>query len=90
MVEYAKAQPLGNEEELAQWMGYDSVEEMDEDHNLTHEAICEQLGVRSYSLAVRDGLTLNDEQYRIAAMEEQAIIHIQRWLQHMRIMDERT
>ena len=71
-------------------MGYDSVEEMDEDHDLTHEAICERLGVRSYSLAVRDGLTLTDEQYRIATMEEQAILCIQRWLQHIRKMDERS
>lgn len=90
MVEYANAQPLGSKELLATWMGYDSVEEMDEDRDITHELLCEKFNVISYSHAVRDGYELTDEQYRIAAMEEQTAICLQRWLQHLRIMNERS
>lgn len=88
VTEYARAQPLGSKKELAKWMGYDSVEEMDDEHDITHELLCEWGNVMSYSHAVRDGYTLTDEQYRIAAMEEQAVLLVQRWLQHVRKMNE--
>jgi hypothetical protein len=61
-------------------MGYPSVEEMDADHDDLHSRLCSLLGVASYSLAVRDGERLSQEEWMIANYEEDAVLCVQRWL----------
>jgi hypothetical protein len=65
---------------LTEWMKYPSIQEMDADHDRLHELVCDMLAVRSYSLAKRDGATLSQEEEDLAACEEAAILHLQRWL----------
>lgn len=65
--------------ELAEWMGT-TVEEMDAVHDALHEKICSCLGIKSYSLAVRDGEELTHDEWCVANFEEEAILNVQRWL----------
>jgi hypothetical protein len=78
-----------SQEETAEWMGYDSVEDMNADHDKLHEWLCDVAKMYSYSLAVRDGLPLTDKQKEIAWYEEDAVLHVQRWLQMNRKLNGR-
>lgn len=64
----------------AAWMGYDTVEAMDRDHDPLHRTMAQMFNVQSYSMAVADNEDLPREQQEIAWAEENAVIHTQRWL----------
>lgn len=70
--------------ETAEWMGYDTVEAMNADHDALHMLVCEWLEVPSYSLAVAACRALTEEQHRLANYEEDAILHLQRFIQRLR------
>ena len=69
-------QEFANQEETAEWMGV-SVEQMNNDHDRLHAILCQDWLVESESLKCRDGLPFNQE---IAWKEEEAVMHVQRWL----------
>lgn len=76
-----------NREELAEWMGYSSVAEMDADHDRLHERLSDLLGVHSYSMDIKSGKQLSHERWMLANYEEDAVINVQRWLQMLRKAD---
>lgn len=67
-------------EETTDWMGYDTVEAMDRDHDGLHRKLADMFGVTSYSMLDAEGHTLTDEQQPLAWAEENAVLHTQRWL----------
>jgi hypothetical protein len=70
--------------ELAKWMGYDNVEQMDAEHDGLHYILTQSFNLPSYSLAIANGLELSHEEWMIANYEEDAVLYLQRWLQHIR------
>jgi hypothetical protein len=85
LVIYAHGHPLSDKHALAAWMKYPSAEAMDADHDGLHEKLCEMFSVPSYSLRKRDGGTMTEHMEELAACEEAAILHVQRWLQWMKV-----
>lgn len=85
---YAHGHPLDSKEALAQWMGYETVEAMDTDHDRTHEDLSLAFGFPSYSLKVRDGEQLTPDEQSLAHVEEAAVLHVQRWLQWSRLVKD--
>lgn len=73
-----------HQEAVARWMGYDSAEEMNLDHDTLHQMVARQFNVYSFALAKSRGGTLDAEQEFLAALEEDAILHLQRYLTHAR------
>lgn len=75
----------------AAWMGYtgpDAVDRMNMHHDVIHGWLCMSLGVPSYALADGRGEPLTDDQRRLAALEEVAVLHVQRLRQmSRRILD---
>ena len=67
-------------EETAEWMGYETTEAMDAVHDKLHEFLCQMFGVHSYSLMEAEGIELSDEDKPLAWAEENAVLHVQRWL----------
>ena len=65
--------------EVAAWLGC-SVENMNRDHDALHEELCGAFGVESQALRDARGETLTVDQKRVAALEETAVLHVQRWL----------
>lgn len=73
-----------NKLDLATWMGYNTIEEMDKDHDDLHTRLCEAFDVPSYSMIIANGGTLPHDEYCLANYEEDAVLHVQRWLQMIR------
>lgn len=67
-------------EETAEWMGYDTVEAMDRDHDNLHKKLAEVFDVISYSMVEASGAKLFTEHEPLAWAEENAVLHTQRWL----------
>lgn len=67
-------------EETAEWMGYETTEAMDAVHDKLHQFLCEIFGVPSYSLMEAEGIELEDDVKPLAWAEENAVLHVQRWL----------
>lgn len=67
--------------EVADWMGYGSVEAMDRDHDATHASLCRWLGIPSYALKQARGEPLNPVEQRLADIEEDAALAVQRLAQ---------
>lgn len=65
--------------EMAEWMGT-SVADMERCHDPLHRALCGLLGVTSQSLRQADGEMLTGEEQELAGLEEEAVLHCQRWL----------
>lgn len=86
LVLYGKISQMhpSDKEELAQWMGYDSVSSMDADHDRLHELLSDLLAVPSYSMKVKNGENLTHSEWMIANYEEDAVLNVQRWLQQLR------
>lgn len=76
-----------NKEETAEWLGYDTVEAMDRDHDKLHTNLAAFFGVTSYSMALANGAYLSHEDYTLANYEEDAVLHVQRWLRHIGFLD---
>lgn len=69
-----------SKDETAAWMGYDTIEAMDRDHDNLHMALAGALGVQSYSLAEASGAKLSESEQELAWAEENAVLHVQRWM----------
>lgn len=65
-------------------MGYEFVQEMDDEHDNLHLTLCVAFHQPSYSMKVKDGAALTPEEEDLARMEEHAVLMVQRWLQHLR------
>lgn len=63
----------------ARWMGYPDAAAMNAAHDATHAALCGWLGVPSHSLACAQG---EDHDARLAAIEEDAVLYLQRLMAH--------
>ena len=64
--------------EVAAWVGC-SVERLNAEHDRTHEALCDWIGVPSHSLACARG---EDHDADAAWKEEAVVMHLQRMLAH--------
>lgn len=65
--------------ETARRLGYgEDVEAMNADHDPLHAALCRWLGVPSFALAAGRGEQLSPEQHELAALEEDAVLMVQR------------
>lgn len=73
-----------HQEAIARWMGYDSAEEMNQEHDELHKGISAYFELPSYALSKARGTKLNEAQAFLAALEEDAILHLQRYLTHAR------
>ena len=80
-----EGQPLAEHQaEMARWMGYATVEELNADHDPLHAALCQWLGVPSYSLMIAQGVALDAKRMRLANLEEVAVLTIQRFIANLR------
>jgi hypothetical protein len=84
MVEFASGHPVGDKAALADWMGYETVEQMDADHDPLHRLLAERLDAPSYSAKVAAGERMTPQEDDLARMEEAAVLHVQRWLRHLK------
>lgn len=64
--------------EVANWLGC-SVEAMNADHDLTHLTLCHWLSVTSHAMREAEGANLTPEEAELAAIEEEAVLHVQRF-----------
>jgi hypothetical protein len=70
--------------DMARWMGCSSVEQMDDDHDPLHAELSQWMGATSYSLLLAQGVELPPKLRRLAELEENAVIAVQRWLQALK------
>lgn len=69
-----------HQQAIADWMGC-TVEQMNMTHDAAHRQLCEQFGTGdSLSLRMARGEKLTEAEQRIAGLEENAVLAIQRWL----------
>lgn len=70
--------------ETAAWMGYgDDVDAMNAAHDPLHASLCAWAGVDSVSLRIARGEAVTAAEQEIAWREEDAVLHVQRWLRHL-------
>ena len=70
-------------QQTAEWLGYgDDVGAMDLVHDLYHRGLCGWLGVPSVSMKDAAGQSLSDAERALASLEEDAVLHVQRLVQH--------
>lgn len=67
-------------EETKEWMGYETISAMDDHHDPLHQILCDTAGVTSFSLLEARGETLSQREQELAWAEENAVLHLQRWL----------
>ena len=68
--------------ETAAWCGYtgpDAVDQMNAEHDPLHAALCAWLGLTSHSLRMAAGEALTGQEQALAAYEEDAVLHVQRF-----------
>lgn len=69
--------------QMALWAGYgEDVAALNADHDRLHAALCRWLGIDSQSLREAAGEALGPTERLWAALEEDAVLHTQRWLRH--------
>lgn len=61
----------------ARWMGYPDAAAMNRDHDPLHEALCRWLGIPSHAMLAARGEAHDGA---LAAMEEDAVLHLQRFM----------
>lgn len=96
MTAYAQGHPLqvegqsfaDHQQEMAVWMGCESVDDMNRCHDPLHAEMAQWMGCTSYSLLAAQGVTLSPALQRIAELEEAAVLHSQRWMQALRNAEE--
>lgn len=64
--------------DMAEWMGCASVAEMNAAHDGIHSALCAWLGIESLALKQGRGERLTRHEQRLADIEEQAVLCVQR------------
>ena len=67
----------------ARWMGYPDADAMNRDHDPLHLALCRFFGVESHALRQARGEALTREEQAFANLEEDAVMHLQRWMKHI-------
>ena len=72
--------------QTAEWMGYPSVANMNADHDSYHARLCAWLGIPSASLKIARGEPVTSTERERADYEEQAVLHLQRFVQQSRNM----
>lgn len=65
----------------ARWMGYETADELNQHHDPLHRALAEWAGVPSHAMLDADN---RPHDGTLAALEEDAVLRVQRWLQHAR------
>lgn len=70
-----------HQSEMAEWMGC-SVEEMNLAHDQLHRMLAELSGYTSYAMRQADGLPIAPDEQKLADLEEEAVLHLQRYLHH--------
>lgn len=91
MTAYTQGHPIqrpdqsfaSHQSEMANWMGAPSVAEMNRVHDPLHAELSQWMGATSYSLLLAQGVDLPPNLRRLAELEEVAVLHTQRWLQHL-------
>jgi hypothetical protein len=73
--------------ETAAWMGYETVEKMNAEHDQLHADLCSWLGIESQSLKVARGEALTEDERELAYYEEDAVLYVQRLRQMARKSD---
>lgn len=72
----------------AAWMGYgEDIAGMDREHDFWHRSLAKWLGLPSYSMRVAAGEDLNHDQRVLAGLEEDAVLMLQRYVQHRRVAE---
>lgn len=69
-------------------MGYtgpDAADRMNAEHDPLHAALCRWLGLTSQSLRIAAGEALTPAEHKLAAYEEDAVLHVQRFRQMARL-----
>lgn len=77
--ELAYADIADEQAEMAEWLGC-SVERMNAHHDDLHRWLAERAGLPSFSLRLSEGERLTSAECAIAAAEEDAVLHVQRYL----------
>lgn len=77
--ELAYASLADEQAEMAAWLGC-SVERMNAHHDALHRWLADRAGLPSYSLLLSEGESLTPDHAAIAAAEEDAVLHVQRYL----------
>ena len=72
-----------HQRDMADWMGC-SVEEMNDFRDGLHAELCQWMGATSYSLLMAQGVELSPSRKALADLEENAVLHTQRWLQALK------
>lgn len=74
--------------QTAAWMGYPpgltGIAAMDALHDPLHAFLAASLGLPSLSLRIASGEALSGPERILAGLEEDAVLVVQRWVQHMR------
>lgn len=72
----------------AAWSGYPAglkgIVALDAEHDNWHRALAEWLGLPSHSMRIADGKAVSGPQQRLAGLEEDAVLNLARYVQHMR------
>lgn len=72
----------------AHWSGYPQglagIAAMDAEHDNWHRALADWLGLPSYSMVIASGRQVRGESQRLAGLEEDAVLNLVRYVQHMR------
>lgn len=71
-----------HQDEMAAWSGYPDRDTLNRDHDSLHKALCRWLGVDSQALREGAGEPLSEPEMVLAGMEEEAVLHVQRWARH--------
>ncbi|GAA4015378.1 hypothetical protein GCM10022280_12640 [Sphingomonas swuensis] len=75
---------------MAEWLGCETVEEMNNAHDGLHAELAQWMGATSFSLLMAQGVALTPERQALAALEEEAVLFVQRWLQGLKNAKEET
>ena len=69
----------------ARWMGYPDAAAMNAQHDPLHRSLCTWLGVTSHALRDAAGEALTEGERYLAALEEDAVLHLQKFICHARL-----
>jgi hypothetical protein len=65
---------------MAKWAGYPDAASLNADHDRLHRAVCNWLGVESRAMMIAAGCCLGAADRDLAVLEEQAVLHLQRFM----------
>jgi len=68
--------------DMARWMGYLDTAALNRDHDPLHHALAGWLGIPSHAMRQAAGEALTSDEAMLASLEEEAVLHVQRWMNH--------